>query len=100
MDAHADRDDSDRVEVGGGERTLGIERALDGSTRVREDDAEGVADGLEDESVVTGHRRADDRVVTPERIRHRTGETLPALRASLDVAKEKRDRAGWLPSWR
>src|SRR5580658_7243901 len=73
---------------------LRIEYRCNGVLGAREGRTECIADGLKNVAIVVGDRRLHQRIVPAQSILHRLPVALPALSASFDIGKQKRDRAG------
>ena len=76
-------------------RALGIDRGPNRRRRIRERDAECIADDAERVATVTDDRSAKKRVVKLRRRAHRLRLRVPERRASLDVGKKEREGLRW-----
>ena len=75
----------------GTKNALRIDRCEDSSGRVRERDAERVADDTERIASMSRDRFAQQRIVTLRRSMHRDRPAIPEGRTTLDVGKKKRE---------
>jgi len=85
---------TDRRVIFFGKRALCIKRSGHRIGWTRERDAEGVANCLEDVTMMAFEDAAQQRIVALNRGTHVIAMRLPAFGRTLDVGEKKRDRAG------
>jgi hypothetical protein len=94
VDRHAHAKSAHAREVDGAERALRVEGCEGRRFRRRKRRAERIADRFENVAVPRGDRFAHQLVVRAHRLLHGGTIACPALRAALDIAEQKRYRAG------
>ena len=90
VNRHANAHLADRLRPGvRAQRSLRLDGGIERISRQRERAAESVADGLERNAAMPGHRRAHNRIVLREREAHGVGPAFPELRASFNIREQE-----------
>jgi len=91
VDRHAHTQGTEMAPVLGGKSTLASGGGGDGSGNGGEGRLHGVANGLEENTVLGRNGRVEQREVTLDHRPHRRGIALPARGAALDIGEEEGD---------